>query len=182
MTVTEGTTAEGTASADPADDPVAAGPDPDGRVRTRAAPLGRSLHPHVFVLFGATGDLARRKLLPGLYRLSRAGLLPETRIVGTSIEEHDDDGFRAVALDACRDHVRGGVSPGDWAAFAAKLRYVPMSLGGDGLAAEVARLEDELEGEARRLHYLSVPPAAAPVVVRTLGDADLHHRARIVME
>ena len=149
---------------------------------TRSAPLGRTLHPHVLVLFGATGDLARRKLLPGLFRLSRAGLLPETRIVGTSAEEHDDDGFRELALSACEEFVGTGVTARDWAAFSDKLSYVPVSLGGKGLADEVERLESRLPGEARRLHYLSVPPHAAPAVVRTLGDADLHHRSRIVME
>ena len=55
------------------------------------------LRPHVMVLFGATGDLARRKLLPGLFHLAQAGLLPECRIVGTSLDDLDDDGFRAHA-------------------------------------------------------------------------------------
>ena len=53
-----------------------------------------SLPPHVIVLFGATGDLARRKLLPGLFHLSRADLLPECRIVATSLEELDDDEYQ----------------------------------------------------------------------------------------
>ena len=52
--------------------------------------------PHVIVLFGATGDLARRKLLPGLFHLSRAGLLPECRIVATSLEDLDDDEYHVA--------------------------------------------------------------------------------------
>ena len=59
------------------------------------------LQPHVIVLFGATGDLARRKLLPGLLRLSQAGLVPDCRIVGTSLDELDDDVFRKFARQAC---------------------------------------------------------------------------------
>jgi len=53
--------------------------------------------PHVIVLFGATGDLARRKLLPGLFHLSRAGLLPDCRIVATSLEELDDYQYQLLA-------------------------------------------------------------------------------------
>ncbi|MDQ3351522.1 MAG: glucose-6-phosphate dehydrogenase, partial [Actinomycetota bacterium] len=52
------------------------------------------LDPHVIVLFGATGDLARRKLLPGLLHLARAGLLPECRIIGTSLDDLDTDAFQ----------------------------------------------------------------------------------------
>jgi glucose-6-phosphate 1-dehydrogenase len=155
---------------------------PGLRLTTRSAPLGRDLRPHVFILFGATGDLSRRKLIPGLYRLSRAGLLPETRIVGSSIEELDDEDFRDRALEACEEFVDGGVTARGWKSFSDKLSYVPLSLGGAGLAAEVEQQEARLDGEARRLHYLSVPPGVAPTVVRTLGEADLHHRSRIVME
>src|ERR1700675_3561205 len=61
------------------------------------------LKPHVMVLFGATGDLARRKLLPGLFHLAQAGLLPECRIVGTSLDDLDDDGFRSYARGALDD-------------------------------------------------------------------------------
>ena len=56
---------------------------------------------HVIVLFGATGDLAKRKLLPGLLHLAHAGLIPDCRIVGTSLEDLDDDAFRALAREAC---------------------------------------------------------------------------------
>jgi glucose-6-phosphate 1-dehydrogenase len=68
-------------------------PDPTDIPSNLIAPL----RPHVIVLFGATGDLARRKLLPGLFHLSQAGLLPECRIIGTSLDDFDDDGFRDFA-------------------------------------------------------------------------------------
>jgi len=135
----------------------------------------------VVVLFGATGDLARRKLLPGLLRLWRHGLLPEYRVIGTSLDQLDDDGFRALALDACSDLV-GDDPDGDWAAFADRLRYVPQGDGPARLAAAVKLAEDELGGDAQRLHYLSVPPVAARAVVETLAQADLTDRSRIIME
>jgi len=72
------------------------------------------LKPHVMVLFGATGDLARRKLLPGLFHLAQAGLLPECRIVGTSLDDLDDEGFRCFARGALDEFAHHGVPDDDW--------------------------------------------------------------------
>src|SRR6202020_306139 len=94
----------------------------------------RPLDPHLIVLFGATGDLARRKLLPALLHLSQAGLLPECRIVGTSLDEFDDDAFRHFAWEACKEFSRGDVSDDVWSSFAANLAYVPQSEGAEGLS------------------------------------------------
>jgi glucose-6-phosphate 1-dehydrogenase len=142
----------------------------------------RPLDPHLIVLFGATGDLARRKLLPALLHLSQAGLLPECRIVGTSLDEFDDDGFRHFAWEACKEFCRTDVSDEFWSGFAANLAYVPQAKGAAGLRETVGRLEPALGGEPRRLHYLSIPPSAAEAVVHMLGEADLVDRARIIME
>jgi glucose-6-phosphate 1-dehydrogenase len=152
--------------------------DPSDIVPTLMSPL----KPHVIVLFGATGYLARRKLLPGLLHLARSGLLPERRIVGTSLDDLDDDGFRKLARKAWDEFSNRGVPDDECAAFAETLSYVAQDDGPAALAAAVGRAEAELGGEPRRLHYLSVPPAAAPVVVRMLGEANLVDRARIIME
>lgn len=140
------------------------------------------LKPHVIVLFGATGDLARRKLLPGLFHLVKAGLVPECRILGVALDDLDDDGFRERARGALAEFGRYRVSDAEWEAYAGNLSYVCQSAGADALAKAVVALEDELDGETRRLHYLSVPPGAALDVVGMLGDAGLVDRARIVME
>jgi glucose-6-phosphate 1-dehydrogenase len=150
------------------------------------------LPPHVIVLFGATGDLARRKLLPGLMHLSQAGLLPEFRVVGTSLDDFDDDGFQEHARCACDEFGRTKITPGEWAAFSQRLRYVPQSRGPEGLAEAVAEAEAELMArarpgdgrpiEVRRLHYLSIPPAAARSVVQMLRQANLVERSRVIME
>ena len=144
--------------------------------------LMEPLRPHVIVLFGATGDLAKRKLLPGLLHLSRAGLVPDCRIVATSLDDFDDDAFREVARAACDEFGRGKITDAAWQTFASNLRYVPQGAGPDALAAAVHEAEDTLQGESRRLHYLSVPPKAARAVVQTLAQADLVDRARIIME
>jgi glucose-6-phosphate 1-dehydrogenase len=144
--------------------------------------LIRPLHPYVIVLFGATGDLSRRKLLPGLFHLVQAGLVPECRIIGVSLDEIDDDTFREAARDSLDAFARHGVPDDLWQAFARSLSYVPLSAGAEGLAKAVSEQENELGGEPLRLHYLSVPPKAAREVVKMLGDAELVDRSRIIME
>jgi glucose-6-phosphate 1-dehydrogenase len=146
------------------------------------APPIEALSPQVLTLFGATGDLARRKLLPGLLHLSQAGLLPECRIVGTSLDDLSPGEFREFARKACDEFAHLPVTDAQWAAFERNLTYVSQTLGPAGLAEAVAQCDKELGGEPRRLHYLSVPPAAARSVVRTLGEAGLVDRARVIME
>ncbi len=141
--------------------------------------------PHVIVLFGATGDLARRKLLPGLLHLQGAGLLPEgCFIVGTSLEDLSDEQF----VDLARESVEkfsshDAVDDERWDAFASKLSYVCQGKGPKALATAVGKVEKHLESEPpHRLHYLSVPPNAALSVVHTIAEADLVEGSRIVME
>jgi len=138
--------------------------------------------PQVVVLFGATGDLAHRKLLPGLFYLSHAGFIPHCRIVGVSLDDLSADGFRAAARKALDEFSTRKVVDSDWDAWAKSLDYVPIAAGPQALQAAVQRAEASIEGEARRLHYLSVPPAAALSAVRMIADADLVGRSRIIME
>jgi glucose-6-phosphate 1-dehydrogenase len=138
--------------------------------------------PQVVVLFGATGDLARRKLVPGLYRLASAGFIPQCRIIGVSLDEIDREGFRSVARGALREFGNHKAPDTDGDAFAACLDYVPLAAGAAALKAAIAEAEHALGGESQRLHYLSVPPSAALSAVRMLGEAELIERSRIVME
>src|ERR1700678_1422988 len=138
--------------------------------------------PQVVVLVGATGDLARRKLLPGMFHLSSAVFIPGCRIIGLSLDDLDTDGFRKIARDALTEFSTRKVADADWAAFAANLQYVPMAAGAEVLKAAVMDAERSFNGESRRLHYLSVPPNAALSAVRLLGEADLVERSRIIME
>ena len=138
--------------------------------------------PQVVVLFGATGDLAKRKLLPGLYHLATAGFIPQCRVIGVSLDDIDLAAFRQIARGALDQFFARKVTDADWEAFAQNLDYVPLSAGAPALAAAVAAAEASLGTECRRLHYLSVPPSAALPAVRLLGEAGLVERARIVME
>jgi glucose-6-phosphate 1-dehydrogenase len=143
-----------------------------------AAPLP----PHVILLFGATGDLSRRKLLPGLLRLFQAGLMPEFRIVGISLEEISDREFRELAGGACGEFARHPYDEGIWKEFSNRLSYVPLSVASEGLGDVVATVEAGMGEGVRLLHYLSVPPAAAADVVALLGACGLTERSRVIME
>lgn len=138
--------------------------------------------PQVVVLFGATGDLARRKLLPGLFHLSSAGFIPGCRIIGVSLDDLDTDGFRHAARSALGEFFSRKIPDADWEAFSASLDYVPLSAGADALKAAVDRAKQSLGTECRLLHYLSVPPNAALSAVRMLGAAGLVEHSRIIME
>ncbi|HEY1826369.1 MAG TPA: hypothetical protein VGF87_00030, partial [Acidimicrobiales bacterium] len=83
-----------------------------------------TLDPHVIVLFGATGDLAARKLLPGLLHLSQAGMMPDYRVVGTSTSDLSDEDFRHVARHACDQYATGKISLLQWAQFEQRLTFV----------------------------------------------------------
>ncbi len=134
------------------------------------------------MLFGATGDLARRKLLPGLTHLSLSALAPDIQVVGTSLEDLDDTSFREFARQAVTEFSTHKLTDDQWSSFAGKLHYVPQSAGPNALADAVAKAETELGPEVLRLHYLSVPPKAALAVITMLKDADLVQRSRVVME
>jgi len=139
-------------------------------------------HPQVVVLVGATGDLAKRKLLPGLFHLSSAGFIPGCRIIGVSLDELDDEGFRAIAREALSEFATRKFTDSDWQTFSNCLHYVPMGAGPAVLKNAVLEAERSFDGDSQRLHYLSVPPNAALSAVRLLGDAELVDRSRVIME
>jgi glucose-6-phosphate 1-dehydrogenase len=133
---------------------------------------------HVIVLFGATGDLARRKLLPGLFRLGQAGLLPDRfRLVATSRSDLTDDSFREFARAALAEF-GVALTDSEWHGFARNVTYAAQQ----DLVDAVARAEAELGGHAGRLFYLSIPPVAFAEVVEMLGTTGLAKDARVILE
>jgi glucose-6-phosphate 1-dehydrogenase len=153
--------------------------------------------PHVIVLFGATGDLARRKLLPGLHHLFRAGLLPEQfRIIGSAPPEFalTDAEFRERAEQACNQF--GNCKPDEsWDTFASRLSFGAASPEEpSGLVNAVEEAEKAINGAGHRrngnghrhigrLFHLAVPPAAFEAVVGMLGATGLaNDTARVIIE
>ncbi len=144
-----------------------------------------TIPPHVVVLFGATGDLTRRKLFPGLYRLSAAGRLPDVRIIGTGRRDRDDDEFREHVREALEEFV-GDLDDETVEDLLERLTFVAADAeDGSDLAASVAEAEKHLADDVhdvRRLLYLSVPPSAMAPMASMLGKAGLTDRARLVVE
>ncbi|MEE8347674.1 MAG: glucose-6-phosphate dehydrogenase, partial [Dehalococcoidia bacterium] len=132
--------------------------------------------PQDIVIVGASGDLSRRKLLPAVYNLAAAGLLPDRgSIIGFAPVDFDDDRFREFARQSIERFSRTGVDKDAWRQLAPRLTFVP--LGEDGYERLTERGR---EGE--RLVYLAVPPSAVPEIVRRLGGAGLAAGARLVVE
>ncbi|MFY0407642.1 glucose-6-phosphate dehydrogenase [Solicola sp. PLA-1-18] len=141
---------------------------------------------HLFLLFGATGDLAKRKLFPGFYRLAAAGRMPESyAIVGTGRHSPgDDDEFRSQVADAVRDSL-DSVDDDVLDDLTSRVRFQTSSSDDlDDLVAAVADAESGLDtdGTPERLVYLSLPPSAMESMVPALGEASLLDNARLVVE
>ncbi len=129
-----------------------------------------------FVFYGATGDLAYKKIFPALHGLIRRGVL-DVPIVGVAKEGWTTEQLRARAMESLLQH--GDVDPAAAARLARLLRYV----GGDYEdAATFAALGDALRGARRPVHYLAIPQGLFGLVTQRLADAGLVDGARLVVE
>ncbi|WP_097233507.1 glucose-6-phosphate dehydrogenase [Streptomyces zhaozhouensis] len=141
--------------------------------------------PRVLVIFGATGDLARRNLFPGLFRLFRAGLLPDDlRIIGSGRRARGDvQDFRDRLGEGVREFAGEVYDAGRWAEFAARVDYVAATTeDGSELAEALRRARREAGERARPLLYLSVPPSIAEEMVRMIGRTGMADGASLIME
>jgi glucose-6-phosphate 1-dehydrogenase len=139
---------------------------------------------HVIVMFGATGDLAQRKLLPGLYHLAAAGLMPEEyRIIGSSRRTFTDDQFRERARQAITEFGRREPTGAAWQAFERRLSFASADpKRTQALVGAIATAEREIGGSPRRLFHLAIPPTAFESTVTMLGAAGLAAGARVIIE
>jgi glucose-6-phosphate 1-dehydrogenase len=137
--------------------------------------LRRSPDACVLVIFGATGDLTRRKIFPALYALASRRLLPERfGVVGVARTEQTAKQWTAEMKKAVQEHGRDEFDADVWNDFADGLRYVATEFaddGGEDRVVEVLRELDESRGtEGNRLYYLAVPPDAFETIVHELGE------------
>ncbi len=141
--------------------------------------------PTVFVLFGATGDLAKRMVLPAFYRLAIEGLLPrQWRLVG--------NGRGNIAHEDFRGHVHGALTEfgpkpekDQWDEFAQRVFFAGGGFSSDNpgsLLDVLAKARDSLGGEPQMIHYLAVPPVAFAELTKALGQHNLAEGARVVYE
>jgi glucose-6-phosphate 1-dehydrogenase len=140
--------------------------------------IPRLAGPCVLVLFGVTGDLASKKLLPAIYDLANRGLLPPGfSLVGFARRDWGDADFAMITHDAVKAHARTPFREEVWQQLSEGIRFVSGEFADDGafdrLAATVAELDAERGTGGNYAFYLSVPPNAFPVVVRQLKRSGL---------
>jgi glucose-6-phosphate 1-dehydrogenase len=149
-----------------------------------AGDIGRSVYgsvaePCTVVLFGASGDLAKRKVIPAMYDLAvHNGLGPRYSIVGFARTAMSDEAFRATLGEAAKSISEvGPIDPQQWDAFASNLHYVPGDYSNPDSYTQLGKLLDELEAKKQtgknRLFYLSTPPEVYKEIIENLGRAGL---------
>ncbi|MEO6061146.1 MAG: glucose-6-phosphate dehydrogenase [Thermoflexales bacterium] len=149
------------------------------REQGAAADSDRVPEPFTLVLFGASGDLTQRLVMPAIFRLARRGLLsPKSRVIGYARSKLTDNEFRERMREAVLRDAKAGDEKA-WAAFAARLSYLSAAYDGDDLQgyAELTRRFEQGEREtgtgSRRLFYLATPPELIAPIMNHLSDAGL---------
>jgi glucose-6-phosphate 1-dehydrogenase len=149
------------------------------------------VHPTTLVIFGATGDLCHRKLLPAIYNLAHEGQLPERfNLIATSRQELTDDEFRADLTKSVKEFSRREPDDKVLEAMIKNVRYVSGNFDDPQVYAKIDKALKGFDEEAgqtlNRCFYLSTAPMFFPVIVGQLGDAKLvrdpHAEIRIVIE
>ncbi|MEX2235905.1 MAG: glucose-6-phosphate dehydrogenase [Dehalococcoidia bacterium] len=138
----------------------------------------RTPEPNMVVIFGGTGDLAKRKIIPALYDLAVRGLLPARfGILGTSRRDETEDGFREQMRESIKSHSRSDFNDEIWQLFAANLYFKSADpTDADGyreLEAKMREIQDRSGTGANRLFYLAVPPSAFFEIAEGLGESGL---------
>jgi glucose-6-phosphate 1-dehydrogenase len=149
------------------------------------------VHPTTMVIFGASGDLAKRKLLPAIYNLAHEGALPEQfNLIGVSRGEQSDDEFREEARKSISEFSRRDADEKVLDALTERFRYVTGTFDDDSmyerLESVLGEFDDEAEIEFNRLFYLSTAPSFFPVIAEALGQHGLNKNegseVRIIIE
>ena len=147
----------------------------ESTIRAAVSPLPTPEAQDIIVV-GASGDLTRRKLLPALYNLFVAGLLPaEGKIVGLARTDLGSQGFIDNAHEAVHQFSRTGLDEDVWQRFAQRLAFVHFAPG------TFEKLSRECTAPARVV-YLATPPDAVAAIVKEIYDAKLGNRTRLIME
>ena len=137
--------------------------------------LRRRPEPCVLTIFGASGDLTRRKIFPALYALAFRKLLPENfAVLGVARSAMTSEDFVASMEEAVREFGRDEFTTEAWDALASRTRYLATEVadeeGEDRIAACLGGLDEEFGTRGNRVYYLAVPPEAMPKLVQELGE------------
>jgi glucose-6-phosphate 1-dehydrogenase len=140
--------------------------------------MQRTPEPCTVVIFGATGDLTHRKLVPALYNLQRERLLPPGfNVVGFARRDWNDDYFRESLRKDAEQFSRSGLEESLWGSFAGEIAYLASSFddstGYERLAGKLAQLDEQRGAGGNRLFYLATPPESYATIIQQLGAAGL---------
>jgi glucose-6-phosphate 1-dehydrogenase len=157
---------------------IASGDNPLRDPRDRRLP--RIAGPCGLVIFGVTGDLARKKLLPAVYDLTNRGLLPPGfALTGFARRDWETQDFAEVVHDAVKEHARTPFREATWRQMAEGIRFVQGEFDDDAAFDRLSKTVHELDVErgtgGNHAFYLSVPPGAFPLVCRQLARSGLSH-------
>ncbi|MBW8883445.1 MAG: glucose-6-phosphate dehydrogenase [Planctomycetia bacterium] len=136
---------------------------------------------HTLVIFGASGDLTSRKLIPALYLLHHKGRLPKpTRVIGVARTKFTHDAWRKELEESTRKFAGKQFDPATWQSFAANLFYQPGDIDKPDDFKALAKLLDELEAgqSTTRLYYLATAPSLYAPAIANLGAAGLADESR----
>jgi glucose-6-phosphate 1-dehydrogenase len=149
------------------------------------------VRPTVLVIFGGTGDLAHRKLLPALYNLAHEGALPERfELIGIARSRHSDEEFRQLARESIERFSRRKPDPDVLGGLLCDLRYIAGSFDQESVYSAVNQALGDFEERAgypmNRVFYMSTAPQFFPVIAEWLGSSGLERRegadTRLVIE
>jgi glucose-6-phosphate 1-dehydrogenase len=143
--------------------------------------------PQAVVIFGASGDLTKRKLLPAFFHLFIEGMLPDAfAIVGYARTKMTDEEFRELARASLGQFARCEVSDRNWEAFSDRLSYIPgefeSELAMEHLREHLESIDMDRGTEGGRFYYCATPPTAYPLIVARLSESQMHLEAKIVVE
>jgi glucose-6-phosphate 1-dehydrogenase len=154
----------------------------------------RGAPPTVVVIFGASGDLTARKLIPAIYNLSVDNLLPaDFHLIGYGRKEMSDDEFRKIAAKAVKDFSRREMDDKVWDKVAANTTYVAGEYDKkddfDKLAKHIADIEKGVGSEVQSMFYISTPPSVFFPIIENLGASGLGgrylgkpHHSKVIIE
>jgi glucose-6-phosphate 1-dehydrogenase len=136
--------------------------------------IRRTPDPCILVIFGASGDLTKRKIFPALYSLAFRHLLPERfAVVGTARTEETDEEFKERMKEAVQEFGRDEFRDDVWETLADGMRYVSTDFADEAMEDRLAQVLNELDEQrntgGNRVYYLAIPPSVFGTVVRALG-------------
>lgn len=145
--------------------------------------LERRPEPVTMIIFGGSGDLARRKIIPSIYRLAEQELLPESfRLITIASTRRTDEDYRALMRESINEYINRAINVDVWSSLQDRMHYISSRFDIDDGYTELSRLLDELSSKTSNIgnliFYLATQPSYFPEIIKQLGNSGLGHSCR----